>query len=166
MTGRKLAELAERHGVALRFLALGGILPGDATGIQSQTLAKASGGALLLVGAREPELPVLAELDALAERRDQRAVAALLSAHRLPWCELYAKAFKYDKEVGAQLQNKAKIDSSVPKARLPDLKKAKTRYILYNQSRHKTGGDLMKLLAAALVEACDGLLADYQRPSR
>lgn len=166
MTGRKFAELAEGHGVEIRFLGLGGFVPSDRETLSGQALTKAAGGALLVVGAREPELSVLAELDILIERRDKAAVAALLNAHRLPWCELYTRSFQYKREVTARPKDKAKIDGSIPKTRLGDLKKAKIRYIFSNPSRKKGGGDFMNLLAAALVEACEGVLADYQRPSR
>lgn len=73
---------------------------------------------------------------------------------------------RYEQQVAEIREDKAKIDGSVPKGQLPALKASKTRYILYNQSRRKNGGQLMTRLAELLAKATDGIVADYERPSR
>lgn len=166
LNGRKLADVAQEHGIQIRFMALGGYIPGDPAAIQKKALAAVNGGALLLVGAFEGDAATLAEFDQLVALGDRTPIAALLNGGRLPWCELYTKRFNYEQMVAKAPKDKAKIDGSVPKGQLPALKASKTRYILYNQSRRKNCGQLMKQLAELLAKATEGIAADYERPSR
>lgn len=166
LNGRKLADHAQKHGITLRFMALGGFIPGNAIEIQNKALAAVNGGALLLVGAFESDAATLAEFDELIERGNRPSIAAMLEDAKLPWCELYTGRFDYEKTIKTQPKDKHKIDGSVPPNRLLALKAAKTRYIIYNQSCKKDGGQLRTCLAEALSAETDGIVADYQRPSR
>jgi hypothetical protein len=52
---------------------------------------------------------------------------------------------------------------SVPGNQLEQLKRARTQYINYNQSRLKNGGQLMARLAEILAANRDGVAADFKR---
>lgn len=164
LKGRRLAEIAQQAGVQIRFLALGGYIPSNADEIQDKALTAGNGGARLVVGAFESDSKTLAEFDGLIQCADQLAIAAILKGAKLPWCELYTCKFSYEDAVKKKPKDKPKLDGSVPKNQLPRLKAAKTRYIIYNQSRRKTAGQLMTRLADLIAGATDGIVADYQHP--
>jgi len=166
LKGPKLVSLAETYGIQLRFMALGGCIPGNPSEIQTKSLALAYGGALLIIGAFESDSETLAQFDQLIELGDKAPITTMLNGGKLPWCELYTSRFNYEKTIKAKPKDKDKIDGSVQKEQLPALQTAKTRYIIYNQSRKKNGGQLMAQLADALAAETDGVIADYQRPSR
>ena len=79
----------------------------------------------------------MAEFDSLVEIGDRLPIAEMLNDAKLPCCELYTSRFDYEKTVKAKPKDQPKIDGSVPKAHLSLVKCAKTRYIIYNQSRRK-----------------------------
>lgn len=164
--GRDLANLMQARGIQLRFMAMGGHLPSDPSEIQKKALANVNGGALLIVGAFGSDTEELAEFDAFVGLGDREPIATMLNGGRLPWCEFHTSRFNYEKTIKAKPKDKPKIDGSVPEDQLPMLKAAKIRYIIYNQSRKKNGGQLMTRLAEALADEADGVIADYQRPSR
>lgn len=166
LNGRGLANLVQARGIQLRFMAMGGYIPSDSAEIQRKALATVNGGALLIVGAFESDTEALAEFDTFVGLGDRPAIATVLNGGKLPLCEFYTSRFNYEKTIKAKPKDKPKIDGSVPKDQLPVLKAAKTRYIIYNQSRKKNGGQLMTRLAEALAAETDGVVADYQRPSR
>ena len=95
-----------------------------------------------------------------------RAIAKQLNAGTYAWCELYTARFDYDKTVNSRPQDQAKLEGSVPKAKLPTLKSAKTRYIIFNQARRKNGQLLMTNLADSLANLTQGIVAEHQKPSR
>jgi hypothetical protein len=166
LSGQKLAGVAREEGLAVRYLAGGGYIPGNADEIQKKALATVNGGALLIVGAFESDGEALARFDALIANGDRAAIAGLLNDGALPWCELYTGRFSYEKEIKKKPADKSKIDKSVARDQLAALKAARTRYIIYNQSRKKNGGQLMTRLAESLAAATGGVVADFQRPSR
>lgn len=127
MKGGQLETLASENGVQIRFLALGGYLPGDLEAIRS----KALGSAFLLVGAFESDLQVLAQFDESVSRADRKSIAALLNGGELPWIELYSSRFDYGKATKSKSDREA-VDGSVKKDQVALLKGAKSRYILYN----------------------------------
>lgn len=166
ISGSKLTDLAAASDIAVRFMAMGGYIPSNPAEIQKKSLASVNGGGLLLVGGFASDAPALAKFDQLIQLGDRLPIAELLNGGQLPWCELLTKSFNYEKEIGASPKLKEKIDGSVTKDQLVAVKQAKSRYILYNQSRKKNGGQLMKALAAALAEATGGVVADYKHPGR
>lgn len=129
-------------------------------------LTTVNGGGLLIVGTIDDAGEAIAEFDKLVEMGDRLPIAQMLDGGKLPWCELYTSRFDYEKTVKAKPNDKPKIDGSVPKAQLSVLKGAKTRYIIYNQSRKKNCQQLMINLADSLATHTDGVVADYQRPTR
>ena len=166
LNGRKLAAIAGEYGIVVRFLALGGYLPGNADEIQNTALANVNGGALLLIGAFESDASALVRFDELIGMGDRAAIATMLQDAVLPWCELYTSRFSYEKAIQSNPAVKAKIDGSVAKSQRDALKTARTRYVIYNQSRKKNGQELMVRLAESLASAVDGVVANYQKPSR
>lgn len=166
LNGHHLADLAQARGIQLRFMAMGGYMPSDPAEVQKKALATVNGGGLLIVGAFESDTEALAEFDIFVGLGDRAAIASMLNGGKLPWCEFYTSRFNYEKTVKVKPKDKPRIDSSVPRNQLPVLKAAKTRYIIYNQSRKKNGGQLMARLAEALAAESDGVVAEYQRPSR
>jgi hypothetical protein len=166
LNGRQLAEIAREHDIQLRFMALGGYIHSDPAEVQDKALASGSRGALLLIGAFESDSEMLAQFDRLIVLGDREPIATMLNSGKLPWCELYVGRFNYEKLVKRKPKDKPKIDGSVSKSQLTSLKASKTRYIIYNQSRRKNGGQLMTWLAETLATATGGIIADYQRPSR
>lgn len=166
LTGRKLADLALAAGIQLRFMAMGGYIPSNAAEIQKKSLTTVNGGAVLIVAVIDDAGESIAEFDNLVEMGDRLPIAAMLNGGKLPWCELYTSRFDYDKTVKAKPKDKLKIDGSVPKDRLSLVKGAKTRYIIYNQSRKKNCQQLMTKLADCLASHTNGVVADYERPSR
>lgn len=165
LNGRKLADIAWEHGITLRFLAMGGYLPGNPDENQKKPLASVNGGALLLVGAIESDATSLAQLDEWIAQGDRAAIATLLKDGSLPWCELYTGRFNYQKATTNKPADKTKIDGSVAETELAAVESAKTRYIIFNQSRKKNGEQLMIRLAECLAHATDGVVANYQKPS-
>jgi hypothetical protein len=165
-SGQKLAGVAREQGIAIRSLAGGGYIPGNADEIQKKALATVNGGGLLIVGAFESDGEALARFDGLVANGDRAAIAALLKDGALSWCELYTRRFSYEKEIKRKPADKSKIDGSVARDELGAVKAARTRYIIYNQSRQKNGGQLMTHLAEVLAAATGGVVADFQRPSR
>lgn len=166
LNGRDLANLVLGCGIQLRFLAMGGYIPDDPAEIQKKALTAVYGGTLLIVGGFDSDAEALAEFDSFVALGDRSPIATMLNVGKLPWCELSTSRFNYEKTIKAKPRDKPKIDGSVPQEQLPVLKAAKTRYIVYNQSRKKNGGQLMTRLAEALATETDGVVADYQRPSR
>ncbi len=166
LNGGKLAALAQDHGIHLRFMAMNGYIPSNAAEIQKKALATVNGGALLIAGSIDDGGELIAEFDELVAAGDRLPIAEMLNAGRLPWCELYTSRFNYEKTVKAKPKDKPKVDGSVPKAQLSMVKDAKTRYIIYNQSRKKNCQQLMMSLADCLASSTDGVVADYERPSR
>lgn len=166
LNGRKLADLALAAGMQLRFMAMGGYIPSNAAEIQTKSLTTVNGGALLIVGTVDDAGESIAEFDNLVEMGDRLPIAEMLNGGKLPWCELYTSRFDYEKAVKAKPKDKPKIDGSVDKAQLSLVKGAKTRYIIYNQSRKKNSQELMMKLADCLAAHSDGVVADYERPSR
>ena len=166
LNGGKLIRLASEHGIPLRFMALGGYILGSTADVQGTALTTLSGGAVLLIGAFEADLDKLSEFDKLIEQGDRQPIAMMLNGGELPWCEHYSGSFDYDKTIERKPKDKSQIDGSVPKNQLPSLKCSKTRYIIYNKARRKNSGQLMARLAEILADATDGIVADYQRPSR
>ena len=166
LSGQKLAGLAQEQGLTVRYLAMGGYIPGNADEMQKKALATVNGGAVLVVGAFESDGDALARFGELIANGDRAAIAALLKDAALPWCELHAARFSYEKEIRKKPADKSKIDGSVARNELAAVKAAKTRYIIYNQSRKKNGGQLMTRLAEVLAAATGGVVADFQRPSR
>ncbi|TWU60877.1 hypothetical protein Poly51_11590 [Rubripirellula tenax] len=166
LNGRKLADLAWAAGIQLRFMALGGYIPSNADEIQKKSLSTINGGAMLVVGAFDDAGESMAEFDSLVEIGDRLPIAEMLNGVKLPWCELYTSRFDYEKTVRAKPKDQPKIDGSVPKAHLSSVKAAKTRYIIYNQSRKKNCQQLMTRLADCIASHTNGVVADYQRTSR
>lgn len=163
INGRKLAEIARSVGIDLRFLALGGQIASNTSEILGKALTGVYGGGLLIVGGFEKDQELLIDFDTRLSQGDQPALARQLNGGLLPWCELYSGKFNYETACQRDAKAKAKLDGSVIKSQLPALKAAKNRYLIYNQSRKKNGGQLMKTLTPALAEAVDGIVADYQR---
>lgn len=166
LNGRKLADLALACGIQLRFMAMGGYILSNSSEIHKKALASVNGGGLLIVGTKNDAAESIAEFDKLVEMGDRLPIADMLNGGKLPWCELYTSRFDYDKTVKAKPKDKPKIDGSVPKDQLSLVKGAKTRYIIYNQSRRKNCQQLMTKLADCLASHTDGVVADYERPSR
>lgn len=164
--GARFTQVAADVGIDLRFMAMGGYIPSNPEAIQKKALTIVNGGALLMVGALEEDHDLLAEFDELIQKGDREPIAQLLKAGKLPWCELYTGRFNYEKVIKEKPRDKPSIDGSVPKDQLSALRAAKTRYIIYNQSRRKNCGSLMTSVAGCLAEATEGIVADYQRPSR
>lgn len=164
--GKKLVELAEAEGLQIRFLALGGYLPGEPEAILKKSLTSTQGGGHLIVGAWEDDAKSLAEYDKHIAKNDRLAISNMLNGGELPFCELYSAKFDYEKTIKQLPKSKAGIDGSVSKQELPTLKSAKTRQIIYNQSRSKTGGKLMRQLTEILSQATGGIVADYKQPPR
>lgn len=166
LNGRKLVDFALSAGIQLRLMALGGYIPSNAAEIQAKSLTTVNGGALLIVGAVDGAEDTFAEYDIFVEMGNRLPITEMLEGGKLPWCELYTSRFDYEKTVKAKPKDKPKIDGSVPKAQLSLIKSAKTRYIIYNQSRKKNCQQLMMKLADCLALQSDGIVADYERPSR
>ena len=166
VNGRKLAEFALADGIQLRFMALGGYLPSNLTEIRTKALATVNGGALLIIGTIDDSGKFIAEFDKLVEMGDRLPIAKMLNDGKLPWCELYTSRFDYEKALKAKPKDKPAIDGSVPKPQLSVLKAATTPYIIYNQSRKRNCRQLMVNLADCLAKHTDGVVADYQRPTR
>lgn len=165
LSGQKLARIARDQGITVRYLAMGGY-PGNADEIQKKGLATVNGGALLIVGAFESDTEALVGFDALIANGDRAAIATLLNDGVIRWCELYTGRFDYEKTVKRKPADQAKIDGSVDKVDLSSVKSARTRYMIYNQSRKKSSEQFMTRLAEVLAAATGGVIADYQRPSR
>jgi hypothetical protein len=147
-------------------MAMGGYIPSNLAEIQKKALTTVNGGALLVIGTIDDAGMSIAEFDKLIEMGDRLPIAQMLNGGKLPWCELYTSRFNYEKTVKAKPKDKPKIDGSVPKAQLSVLKGAKTRHVIYNQSRKKNCQQLMTNLAACLASHTDGVVANYERPSR
>jgi hypothetical protein len=163
ITGRTFANVAQQHGIQIRFMALGGYLPSNLSEIQNKPLATVNGGGLLVIGAFEADIQAIDEFDKLVDLGDRSPIAAMLTGGQLPWCELYTSRFSYEQSSKANANQKPKTNDSVPTS---VLKRAKTRYIIYNQSRRKNSQQLMISIADALGNHTDGVVADCQRPPR
>ncbi|MEZ6126584.1 MAG: hypothetical protein R3C49_25965 [Planctomycetaceae bacterium] len=165
MNGRRLVDFARKNGLHLRIMLLGGYLPADPVQIQKKSLATVNGGGLLITGVGDDAAPSLADFDRLVELADRQAIAELLNDGRPPWCELYTSGFNYEKTVETKPRDQPGIDGSFQADELPILKAAKTRYIIYNQSRSKNGQQLMKDLANCIAAQHQGIVANYKRPT-
>lgn len=166
LSGRKLKDLALASGIQLRFMAMGAYIPNNSAEIQKKALASVNGGGLVIVGTMYDAAESIAEFDNLVEMGDRLPIAHMLNSGKLPWCEFYTSRFDYDKAITTAPKEKPRIDGSVPKDQLSILQSAKTRYIIYNQSRKKNCQQLMTNLAECLASHTDGVVANYQRPSR
>lgn len=165
LNGRKLAAIAREHGITVRFLAMGGYIPGNTDEIQKDALTTVNGGALLILGALESDATTLVRFDELIAKRDRAAIATMLKDAELPWCELYTGRFSYEKTIKSKPADKSRIDGSIAKDELAAVKSAKSRYIIYNQSRKENGEHLMIRLAQALATTTGGVVANYQKSS-
>lgn len=165
LNGGKLAKLAQDHGIHLRFMAMGGYIPSNFAEIQKKALTTVNGGALLIVGSIDDGGELIAEFDQFLAASDRRPIAEMLNGGKLPWCELYTSRFNYEQTVKTKPKDKPKIDGSVPKDQLSMIKDAKTRYIIYNQSRKKNCQHLMVDLADCLASHTGGVVANYERPT-
>lgn len=166
VNGQKLFEIALDGGMQIRFLAGGGYIPSNPEEIASKALSGVNGGFLLLVGGIDAKTDGLAEFDAWVASGDRKSITAMLSEGKVPWCEFYTGTFDYEKAIARDPKEKPKLDGAVASQQLSALKKAKTRYIIYNQSRRKNGDELMQRLAAALAAATTGIVAKHSPPSR
>ena len=164
MSGGIVVDLASASGLQLRFLAMGGYLPANAGEIRSKSLATVNAGSLLVVGAFGSEADMLLAFDSLAAAGDRMGIAAMLNSFELSWVELYTQKFDYEKWTKARPKDKQSIDCSVPEERLVEVKAAKTRYLIHNQSRNKKCGVLMKALVDAIASGTGGIVADFRRP--
>ncbi len=113
------------------------LAPRNLADIQKKALTIVNGGSLLIIGSSDDPGKSIAEFDKLVEISDRLPIAHMLNGGKLPWCELYTSRFDYEKTIKANSNDKPEIDGSVPNAQLPLLKSARTRYIIYNQSRNK-----------------------------
>ena len=164
--GSQLVDLALGDGIQIRFMAMGGYILGDPVEVQKKSLTAVYGGAILIVGDIDGATESIAEFDKLVEFGARIPIAEILSGGKLPWCELYSSRFDYEKAVKAKPKDKPRIDGSVPAAQLSIVKSAKTRYIFYNQTRKKNSQQFMITLVDCLARRADGVIADYQRPTR
>lgn len=164
ITAGKLSDIAAGAGLTLRYLQLGGYaFSRYHDKVPKKGLTNPLNKSLLVVGAREGDRETLERFDGYLADRDNRQMQEMLNAFQLPWVELYSSRFCYDKEVAGDEKHEAKMIAKVPAEKLKDVKAAKTRYIIYNQSRRKVCGGFMSELAAALAEHVGGVVVEHVR---
>lgn len=165
VSGKQFASTAIEDGIQLRFLAIGGVIPSDPGSFQ-RSLRLAGSGAALVVGAFATDQDALVEFDEFVATRNRVSLSKHLNNGQLPWVELLTSEFKYEKHLKKFPKDLAKLDSSVPTGDLPHLRASKTRYIVFNQSKSKRGGELMKRLASLLAAKSNGVVAKHSKPKR
>ncbi len=165
VSGKQFASAAIDDGIQLRFLAMGGVIPSDPGSFQ-RSLRLAGSGAALVVGAFATDHDALVEFDEFVATRNREALSKHLNGGQLPWVELLTSEFNYETHLKKFPKDKATLDSSVPPGDLPHLKASKTRYIVFNQSKSKRGGELMKRLASLLAAKSSGVIAKHSKPKR
>lgn len=165
VSGKQLVTAAIGDGIQLRFLAMAGVIPSDPGPFQ-RSLRLAGSGAALVVGAFATDHDTLVRFDELVAVRNRVSLSQLLNNQELPWVELLTSEFNYEKHLKRFPKDKAQLDASVLTVDLPRLTASKTRYIVFNQSKSKTGGELMKRLASLLAAMSDGVVAKHSKPKR
>ena len=165
VSGKQFAIAAVDDGIQLRFLAMGGVIPSDPRSFQ-RSLRLAGSGAVLVVGAFATDHDVLVKYDEFVATRDRVSLAKHLNDAQLPWVELLTSEFRYETHLRTFPKDKATLDRSVPPNDLPHLRASKIRYIVFNQSKSKTGRELMKRLASLLAAKSNGVVAKHSKPKR
>ena len=165
VSGKQFATAAIDDGFQLRFLAMGGLIPSDPRSFQ-RSLRLAGSGAVLVVGAFATDHDALVEFDEFVATRNRVSLSRHLNNGQLPWVELLTSEFKYETHLKKFPKDKATLDSSVPPDDLPHLRASKTRYIVFNQSKSKHGGELMKRLASLLAAKSNGVVAKHSKMKR
>ena len=162
ITAGSLCSIAGGIGLHLRYLQLGGYVSFRYQDqIPKKGLTNPLNRSLLVVGAHEGESDALEELDTHMSSRNNHAIHKMLNAFALPWIEMYSSTFNYEKDISRTSKLEAKMVAAIPSKTLKHIKSAKTRYLLYNQSRRKISGDFMKELAAALSDHVDGVVIEH-----
>jgi hypothetical protein len=165
ITSQRFAQIAAEAGYAVRFVKMGVYINperyrGDKTSMAGATET------FLLCGWIEPGNDVTVAFDAAADGNDRDSVGKLLKKGDVSWVELYTDKFDYDTQTKRFPKQKNGIDNSVPKARLPVVTSARSRYILHNKGRRKSSAEFMTAIADALAAALDGVVANFVRPGR
>jgi len=170
INGSKFVKIAGDAGIEVRFLALGGYIPGDPAEILKKPVASTHGGALLLTGSLEPGDEALATLDRCVSAGDREAIVEMLRGDKLAWCEFYARRFDYDKAVKPRNKIKGVRQSSPERSletlNIPQLNSSKSLYIFHNYARRNTGHQFIARLSEALAAATKGVTVEHQRPGR
>jgi hypothetical protein len=156
ITVRQFADAARNVGLELRFMGLGGY------GFHFEQSDKAYYDSpldgILLIGAFDSDKANLDQFDAAAKKGDSQFVRVMLHTDTLPWCELYAREFCYD---DSDTSYKKTIDSWTPKEDRPFVIAAKTRYLIHNHSRRKTGQRLTEQAALILRKLSNGVVTEF-----
>lgn len=164
VTAGKLASLASECGMSLRYLQLGGYtFSRYANEVPNKGLTDSLNKALLVVGATTDDSDVLSELDEAIATRDHQWIGDLLNSFQLPWIELYSSPFDYHETMASNPKLEQSISASLQGHELIRVIDARTRHIIYNQSRRKICGHFMKQLSMILAKHVDGIVVTHKR---
>ncbi len=112
---------------------------------------------VLMIGAFDSDKECLQQFDDAAKKNDSEFVRVMLHTDKLPWCEIHSRGFYYDDSSGS---HKKIVDSWTPKENIPYVLAAKTRYLIDNHSRRKTGQRLVENITAILHELSEGVVTE------
>jgi len=160
---QKLVTIAAKAGYTVRFVSFDLFVNPEKYRGRKATLANDS---CLLCGWKEPGTQITTDFDAAADHGERETLIKLLKEGPVSWFELYTNKFNYADHIKRFPRDKDGIDHSVAPNELPKLQAAKSRYILANKGRRKASGEFMAVIASAVAESVDGIVANFVRPSR
>lgn len=117
----------------------------------------------IIVGFTETQLDLRHSFEHMYRERDLAPLSKLLNTGGIAWCEFYFRKFQYEELNSKRLAPlKPRIMESIPKKWHPAFKRSTSRYAFINQSGRKEGQDLIRVLAVAVCEQTNGILAYHK----